>query len=176
MKNATAKLKYARVAPRKARRIVDMIRGLPVKEAEAQLKLSPRRAGSPVLKLLRGVVANAKNNGRVEEKLFIKEIKVDGGPTLKRWMQRARGSASPVMKRTSHITIVVEESEKIKQPNYVFTKPEKKKTPESPKRGKEEKRARLAEASAKRAEKEVEGKKIEKTGGEKRRFFRRKSV
>ncbi len=144
-----------------------MIRGLPVKEAEAQLKLSPRRAGSPVLKLLRGVVANAKNNGRTEEKLFVKEIKVDGGPTLKRWMQRARGSASPVNKRTSHITIVLGESEKIKQPNYVFKKPEKKKTLESPKRSKKEE---------KRTEKEVEVKKGEKVKGEKRRFFQRKSV
>lgn len=168
MKNATAKLKYARISPRKARRIVDMIRGLPVKEAEAQLKLSPKRASSPVLKLLRGVVANAKNNGRTEEKLYVKEIKVDGGPSLKRWMSRARGSASPVLKRTSHITIVLEESEKIKQPNFTFIKQEKKKPSVPTKEGTQKPR--------KKAEKEIEAKKVEKVGGEKKHFFRRKSV
>lgn len=168
MKSATAKLKYARISPRKARRIVDMIRGLPVKEAEAQLELSSKRASSSVLKLLRGVVANAKNNGQTEEKLYVKEIKVDGGPTLKRWMSRARGSASPVNKRTSHITIVVEEAENIQQPNYVFIKKEKKKSLDSSKR-------KEGKGGEKRAEKEIETKKAEKQEI-KRGFFRRKAV
>ena len=113
------KLKYLRMTPRKTRLLVDTIRGLPVGEAEAQLILSPRRASEPLLKLLHSAVANAKNNHNLEtSKLFIKEIRVDQGITTKRWMPRARGAVSPIHKRTSHVTLILETSDNLSSPRF----------------------------------------------------------
>ncbi|MAF79565.1 50S ribosomal protein L22 [bacterium] len=182
MKEVTAKLRHKRIAPRKARLVVDLIRGLPVKEAEAQLSVSPKRASIFILRLLRSAAANAKNRELDEEKLYIKEIKVDNGPMLKRWIPRARGSASSIQKKTSHITVVLGESDKITQPKYVFIKKEKEKKEEkTEKKGKktEKKEEDLSiqaeKKDSKRAEKELETKGPEKSGGIKR-FFRRKSI
>jgi len=109
----TAKLKYLRIPPRKARLVVDLIRGLKIDEAEAHLMLSPRRVSEPLLKLLRSAVANAKNNAKLEvEKLYIKEVRVDKGPKFKRWTPRARGSASPIEKKMSHVTLILGVKEK----------------------------------------------------------------
>lgn len=102
----TAKLKYLRTSPRKVRLVVDLIRGLDVTEAENQLKFLPKRAAEPVLKLLKSAIANALHDFEaVKENLFVTKITVDPGPTLKRWMPRAMGRATPILKRTSHITI-----------------------------------------------------------------------
>ncbi len=105
----TAKLRHLRISPRKVRLAVDLIRGLDVTEAENQLKFLPKRAAQPVLKLLKSAIANALNDFEaVKENLFVAKITVDPGPTLKRWMPRAMGRATPKLKRTSHVTIVLE--------------------------------------------------------------------
>jgi len=108
----TAKLRHLKISPRKVRLVVDLIRGLSVEQAEKQLKFLPKRAAEPVLKLLNSAVANALNDFKaLKENLFIAKITVDPGPTLKRWMPRAMGRATPIKKRTSHLTIVLESKE-----------------------------------------------------------------
>ncbi|MCL6454768.1 MAG: 50S ribosomal protein L22 [Alicyclobacillus sp.] len=105
-----ARAKYIRIAPRKVRLVVDLIRGKNVGEALAILKLTPRGASPVVEKVLRSAIANAENNHNMDvERLFVKEISVDPGPTLKRFHPRAQGRAYSIMKRTSHITVVVAE-------------------------------------------------------------------
>ena len=125
MKTATAKLNYLRMAPRKTRLIANMIKGLSANEAEAQLLLNPRKASEPILKLLRSAIANGKQKNIQLENLFVKEIRVDQGPMLKRFMPRAQGRATPIQKKTSHITLILAESEKIKKPRFKIVKPER---------------------------------------------------
>lgn len=103
-----AKLNSLRIAPRKTRLIADLIRKKNVKDAERILAFTYKRGVGPILKLLKSAVANAENNFKLKnEDLFIKEIKVDKGITLKRWMPRARGKASRINKRASHITLIL---------------------------------------------------------------------
>lgn len=104
--HATAK--YVRVAPRKVRMVVDQIRNKSVDKALETLQFSTRAAAEPVAKVVRSAVANAVNNNNLrEDDLVIKYAYVDEGPTLKRIRPRAKGSASRINKRTSHITVVV---------------------------------------------------------------------
>lgn len=106
---AIAKLRYLRTAPRKIRLLIDLIRGMKVDEAIAQLENSQKNAATPVLKLLKSAVANAIHNENLDEKtLVVKTACVDKGPMLKRWMPRAMGRASSIHKHTSHITIILE--------------------------------------------------------------------
>lgn len=106
----TAKLRYLRKSPRKVRLVVDMIRGLTAEVAEHQLNFLNKGATDPILKLLKSAIANAENNFELKkDNLFIKKITVDQGPTLKRWKPRAFGRASEILKRSSHITIVLGE-------------------------------------------------------------------
>ena len=95
-----ATAKYVRIAPRKARAVVSLIRNLPVEKALEVLQFSTRAASVDVAKVLRSAIANAEN-------LFVKLAYVDEGPTLKRIRPRAKGSASRINKRMSHITVVV---------------------------------------------------------------------
>ncbi|MDO8523297.1 MAG: 50S ribosomal protein L22 [bacterium] len=105
-----AHLRYLRIAPRKVRLVADSIRGKSVREAERLLKFMSKKSALPVGKLLRSAISNAKNNFNIgQEKLFVKSIAVDKGPVLKRIMPRARGSASPIHKHTSHISITLVE-------------------------------------------------------------------
>jgi large subunit ribosomal protein L22 len=100
------------VAPRKARDVVDQIRGKSVADARATLLLANRGAAILVGKVLNSAVANAENNnGLVAEELYVKEAKVDEGPTMKRWKFRAMGRVNRIRKRTSHITVAVEQRE-----------------------------------------------------------------
>jgi len=102
--------KYIRIAPRKVRLVVDLIRGKRTAEALAILKFTPRGASPVVEKVLRSAIANAENNHNMNpDNLYVKEIFVDAGPTLKRFHPRAQGRAYSIMKRTSHITVVVAE-------------------------------------------------------------------
>jgi large subunit ribosomal protein L22 len=102
--------KYVRISPRKARAVIDLIRGKALGEAEAILKFTPHKGTEFIGKVLRSAAANAEHNFELErELLFVKKAYVDGGPTLKRMMPRARGRADVIKKRTSHITIVVGE-------------------------------------------------------------------
>ena len=103
-----AKAKYVRTAPRKARLVIDHIRGKSVDEARAILTHTPRGASGDVLKLLESAIANAENNHElVADELRIHQAYVDEGPTLKRFRPRAQGRATRIRKRTSHLTITL---------------------------------------------------------------------
>jgi large subunit ribosomal protein L22 len=109
---AHAQAKYIRQSPNKVRRVVDLVRGLPVEEARQVLDLTQRRAAGYVRKVLDSAVANAEHNLALDaDELFVSEIFADEGPTLKRWRPRARGRATRINKRTSHITVVVSDGE-----------------------------------------------------------------
>ncbi|MCW2694895.1 MAG: ribosomal protein [Mycobacterium sp.] len=106
---ASATARYVRVSPMKARRVVDLIRGLPVAQAQAVLTFAPQSASEPVLKVLESARANAVHNAQLRaEDLIVGEAFVDEGPTLKRFRPRAQGRAYRIRKRTSHITVVVQ--------------------------------------------------------------------
>jgi large subunit ribosomal protein L22 len=103
-----AKARYVRTAPRKVRLVADQIRGLEVERAIALLTFSPRGASVPVLKLVRSAAANAENNYDLDpEDLRITSISVDEGPTMRRYRPRARGRATRIEKRSSHINITL---------------------------------------------------------------------
>ena len=109
---AKAHLKYLRISPRKVGVVLDLIRNKPVGTAAAILKHPPKAASEPLGKLLKSAVANAENNfGMSADKLYVAECFVGAGPILKRIMPRAQGRAFRINKRTSHVTIVVEEKE-----------------------------------------------------------------
>ena len=102
--------KYIRIAPRKVRIVLDLIRGKNVAEAFAILKFTPKAGADVVEKVLRSAVANAENNFDMDvDKLFVKTAFADQGPTLKRIHPRSRGQAFKILKRTSHVTVIVEE-------------------------------------------------------------------
>lgn len=106
---ARAQARYVRVSPSKARRVIDVIRGMKADEAVAVLGHAPMAAAEPVRKLIMSAVANAENNeGLATDTLWVSEAYVDEGPTLKRFRPRAQGRAYRIRKRTSHITVVVE--------------------------------------------------------------------
>lgn len=105
-----AKAKHIKASPRKVRLVVDLIRGLNVDQALNQLTFVNKKATGSIEKLVKSAIANALNNFELKENnLFIKEIRVDEGPTMKRWQPRARGRACPIRKRTSHVNIVLSE-------------------------------------------------------------------
>ncbi|MBT8462173.1 MAG: 50S ribosomal protein L22 [Gemmatimonadetes bacterium] len=109
---AHAQAKYIRQSPFKVRRVLDLVRGLPVQEARHVLDLTERRATDYVRKVLDSAVANAEHNLALDaDELFVSEAYADEGPTLKRWRPRARGRATKINKRTSHITVVVSDGE-----------------------------------------------------------------
>ena len=109
---AKAVARYVRISPRKARQVIDLIRGKEIGEAVAILRNTPRKASGLIEKVLNSAVANAENNYEMDiDDLFIKEAYVDEAPTMKRWRPRAQGMASPIRKRSSHITIVVGEKD-----------------------------------------------------------------
>ncbi len=103
-----AKGKFVRQSPYKVRRVLDLVRGLPVGEARSVLQFTDRRAADAVSKVLESAVANAEHNHALDEdELLVVSAYADEGPTLRRWRPRARGRATRIRKRTSHITIVV---------------------------------------------------------------------
>ena len=107
---AKAVAKYIRIAPRKARVVIDLIRGKNVAEAFAILKFTPKAGADVVNKVLKSAVANAENNFDMNvDALYVAEAYVDQGPTLKRIHPRSRGQAFKILKRTSHVTVVVKE-------------------------------------------------------------------
>ncbi len=125
-----ARLNYLRIAPRKVRVVADLIKDLPVNEAEAQLLMIRRRPAKPLLKLLRSAVSSAKTNKKLEEgELFVESLRVDGGPMLKRFLPRARGRATPIQKKMSHVTIVLGQKTKSEKPRFKIVVPKKSKLP-----------------------------------------------
>lgn len=111
IKLARATAKFVRVSPRKARLVADLVRGKSVQEARAILAFATRDAAVPVRKVLESAAANADNNhGMRSEDLVLAHVTVDPGPTIKRFRPRAMGRATPILKRTSHITIGLAEA------------------------------------------------------------------
>jgi len=103
--------RYVRISPRKARLVTELIKGKPVEEALTILRYVPKKAARLVDKTLRSAVANAEQNPNIDvDTLYIKRIFVDGGPTMKRWRPRAMGRATKIIKRTSHITVILDEA------------------------------------------------------------------
>jgi len=111
---ARAQAKHIRQSPYKVRRVLDLVRGLPVDEARTVLQFTNRKAADTILKVLDSAIANAEHNFALDaDELFVSEAYADEGPTLKRWRPRARGRATKIRKRTSHITIIVAEFEEV---------------------------------------------------------------
>ncbi len=109
MPEVKAHTRHLRMSPRKVRLVVDAVRGMAVGPALAQLTFMSRAAARPVRKLLESAIANAEHNFQLDrEGLYIKSALVNQGPTLKRFRPRAMGSAAPILKRTSHITLVLD--------------------------------------------------------------------
>jgi large subunit ribosomal protein L22 len=110
LKHKRVVLKYLRMSPRKVRAVVDTIRGRKVERALAILDFTNRAAAAPIAKMLRAAVANAANSENIDvDTLVVKEIHVDQGPTLKRFIPRAMGRATMIQKKTSHVKCLLEE-------------------------------------------------------------------
>jgi large subunit ribosomal protein L22 len=113
---AFASARYVRITPLKARRVVDMVRGLPVDEALSLLAFAPQAASETVYKILESAIANATTTEGLDRgDLVVSVCQVDEGPTMKRWRPRAQGRATRINKRTSHITLVVQPADAIKK-------------------------------------------------------------
>jgi large subunit ribosomal protein L22 len=104
-----AKLRYLRISPKKVRRIASLIKGMSVDRAEAELRSRPSRSSPALLGLLKSAINSAVNTYKLDRKsLLIKNVLVDPGPSYKRWLPRAMGRATPILKRTSHVTMILE--------------------------------------------------------------------
>ena len=107
---ARAKLSYARIAPRKVTIVLDLIRNQPLDKALAILQYTPKAASELLYKLVKSAAANAENNFNMDrESLYVSEAFANDGPHMKRWRPKARGMAYPIIKRSSHIGVVVKE-------------------------------------------------------------------
>jgi len=173
----TAKLRHLRITPRKVRLVADLIRGKRAEEAQNILNFTIKKAAFPLLKLLRSALANAKNSFQLDESnLYISKILVNEGPKYKRWRARARGSANLIQKKTSHITIILDEI--VKKPPKESKLPTgqakkvKKLKPKVIKEGEREEKVVKPEKPKIRPEIEVPKPKIERGI---RRIFRRKA-
>ena len=112
IKEAVATLRFARISARKVKVVADLIRGKDVNEALAIVKFTPKASSEIIEKILKSAMANAENNHNMDSKnLYVAEIYANQGPTLKRIRPAAKGSASRIRKRTSHITIILREKE-----------------------------------------------------------------
>lgn len=172
-----AELRYLRQAPRKVRLQADVIRGMSVTEAQAQLMLSPRRSSDPILKLLKSAIANAKYKKIDPHTLIVKEIRVDQGPKQKRWIPRARGAWSSIIKWTSHVTIVLGVSDTLQKSAIVIYEKPKKKIKDEKKKVQKQKaddREKIKKDTSK--EKEESVKKHSGEVGSLKRVFRRKAI
>lgn len=175
-----AKLRYLSIAPKKVRRIANLLKGMSVIRAESELRARPQRASEPIRKLLHSAIANAEHNLHLEKsKLYISKITVDAGPSLKRMLPRAFGRATPLWKRSSHVTMVLstreisgkEAEEAIQAPQAVIFE-EKKREPEIAAKAEKQEKPKVKRA-VREFKKEI---KPSARGGFARRFFRRKAI
>ncbi|HEY6194247.1 MAG TPA: 50S ribosomal protein L22 [Candidatus Eisenbacteria bacterium] len=105
---AKAIQRYVRITPSKCNQVLDLIRGDTVEQATTTLQFTPKNGARIIQKVLKSAVANALHEGKVRvEDLYVKEAVVGAGPTLKRWLPRAQGRATPLLKRTSHVSVTV---------------------------------------------------------------------
>lgn len=162
---AKAKLNYLRVSPRKVRMVADLIRNEKVSEAKTQLKFCKKGAAEPLLKLLNSAVANAENNSGLDKSnLYVSEITVNEGPTMKRWKARAQGRADEIHKKTSHVFIgldQVQERERERKEEEGKLESERVETREEISE-KEEKEKKRPEKKQKKGAKPREGKPLRK--------------
>jgi large subunit ribosomal protein L22 len=111
---AKAIQRYVRITPRKCNQVLELIRGQGVEQAQLALQFTPKLGARIVQKVLKSAVANALHECKVRvEELFVKEAVVGAGPTMKRWLPRAQGRATPLLKRTSHVSVTVATKESI---------------------------------------------------------------
>ncbi len=114
MKEARAIAKHIRISSRKVKPICDLVRGKKVSDAKAILMFTPKKGARLLLKVLNSAVANAENNYKMDvDSLIVSEVYANQGPTMKRYRAGSRGSASPILHRTSHIGVVVKEKEEV---------------------------------------------------------------
>ena len=180
MTQITAQLNYLRISPRKVRAVAELLKGLDVDLAQAQLKYLVKKPSRPLLKLLNSAASNAKNNlGLEKHHLYIKEIIVNEGMKLKRYKPKGFGLSMPIQKKTSHIKIVLDEisGEKRKKKEALLAKLPK---PIEVKKDKEEKKE-IEEKKVKAEKPKKEERKIGKKEGFGiknlgRRLFRRKAI
>lgn len=164
----TAKLNYLRIAPRKVRLVADLVRGKSVKEVQSILNFTVKKSATPLLKLLNQAVDSAINNFQLNpDNLYISKITVDEGPKYKRWRPRARGQTYEIQKKTSHITIILDEKVKTKKKVKKIKRPKETMVEEA-----KEKITKLKTPKPK-PEIEITKPKIEK--GVIKRIFRRKA-
>ena len=162
---AKAILKNINVSPRKARLVANSIKGKHVIEALAQLDNMPQRSTVHLSKLIRSAIANAKEQKMDESKLIVKSIRVDKGVVLKRVRARARGRATLVEKKMSHIALELAESDKVEEPEYSIKEKEKK-----------ERRPKAEKPQTQKPKFEEKPKEVKAKRGFRERIFRRKSV
>lgn len=187
----SAKLKNLRIAPRKVRLVTNLIRGLDVAVALNQLDIQVKRSNPYLEKLLLSAISNGENNfGLDKNNLYVFDIIVDAGPTLKRWMPKAYGRAGQILKRTSQIEIILEEriegkgrksQEEMEREKIAREMARKKAEKEAIKKDEEQKkREEKIETKNKSVEKDIKSKNSpsggEKKGGIASRIFRRKSM
>lgn len=159
----TVYLRNLDIAPRKTRAVADAVRGMSVNEAEANLMVQRKRAAKPILKLLRSAKAGAAAKEMNSDTLYIQSIRVDQGAMLKRFMPRARGSASAIQKKMSHVILVLAENPHAKPPR--FTIAVQKKVKKNPETGAPRRRKKTVDE-----EERAEG---EQTSPQKKGFFKR---
>ena len=143
--------KFVRVSPRKARLVADHIRGRSVPEARSILAFTPRAAAREIDKVLRSAVANAESNPNRHwngDELYVKAVFVDDGPTIKRWRARARGRVNRIFKRTCHITVRLDQLERIEVAPAAPKAAAKPKAEPKPKAAAKPKRTRKTKAVA----------------------------
>ena len=187
MTEITAKLNKLDIAPRKVRAVIRIISGLPVGEAEAQLLFRKERATLPIIKLLKSAVANAENQKMAVNNLYVKKIWADEGQVMKRWLPRARGMATPLHKKFSHVTIVLAENSE-KKSRFTISKPSSAKKTSSGKR-KIDKQTKIVKptsvdkgiiplAKPEKTKKDIKTENVGKVKADNavKRMFRRKSV
>jgi len=174
----TAKLRYLRVAPKKIRPLAEAIKGLTLSQAQAQLKIFHRQASGPLIKLLESAAANAENNFRIpRQELYVKEMRVDAGPTFKRFLPRAMGRATPINKRTAHITLILASRAKVIKEKLPRKIGELKPTPEIiAAQPEEEKKPEKVPVAKKRRLPQFKIRRPHLPAGISRRIFRRKAV
>lgn len=187
----SAKLNYIRISPRKVRIMTSLIKGLDGREAVSQLERTVKRSSVPLRKLLQSAMHNGENNfGIDKDNMYVHEVKVGEGPTLKRWMPRAFGRAAQIRKRTSKIEIILEEriEGRGRKTKEQMEEEKKKRMAEKEKREQALKKEReQAKKESKQSvsgildkkKEESESKKSQKTSGKKswvNKFFRRKSM
>ncbi|PIR98449.1 MAG: 50S ribosomal protein L22 [Candidatus Colwellbacteria bacterium CG10_big_fil_rev_8_21_14_0_10_41_28] len=169
-RSARASLRNLNVSPRKTRLVVDLVRGLSVPEAIVQLQVINKRASEPVEKLIRSAVANAREMGLNQGKLMIDHISVDKGRSLRRARFHGRGRVGIIQKEQSHINLVIKESDKVKEVDFVLPVKEKKVISSAP--------APVKDDNKPKSEKDDTEKKIKKNKdkGFVDKFFRRKAI